>query len=490
MSDVLTGNAGNITTPIGATVSALTNNGSGAIRVQTAAPHLYGSGDLVQIAAGPVQGEYAITVIDSTHYDLDGSTYTASYTGTSTDFSLTPQILVPTDGDTFSAQLSGLTSAFQGILDRTQFLQAEAFAALTVLGAPSVSDASTWSVPVVADPSTTYLQNPGAGGPEWDSVNGQWMLPAVAGSSDAQMYVSYDGWDDVWRVTGSPSPFVIGGTTPNSITAAKDPNDTNTFYLAVTYPTASFGLQIARTQGAAWSVLYVDPSDGYLECQYANFFPYILFASGGNTAGTTNIITSSDQLTTASVNNVGATVGAVNHWICRSNGSIWIAAPANQTFATPFLYTSIDGHTLVHQTAGFGGNLLATDSIVGLDYGSIGGVGYWVMAVRTTGGDGKILRSTDGINWTLGQTLTSLGDINSIAAVGNLWVAVLKRSAPGEPVICYSTDTVNWYLTPARMVQFLARVTQVRSSGFQFCVSNQYGARFSQVLKPFFGPLT
>ena len=489
MSDVLTGDLTHVTSPLSATVSALTNNGSGAIRVLTAAPHLYGTGDLVVMDAGAVQGPFQITVIDSDHFDLNGSTYTASYSGTVKDISLTPQILVPIDGDTFSAQLSGLTSAFQGLLDRTQYLQAASYAALQALGVPSASDANTWSVPVVADPSNTYLQNPGAGGPEWDSVNAQWMLPSVAGSSDAQMYVSYDGWDNEWRVTGSPSTFVIGGT-PNGISAAKDPGDAITFYLSVTYPTSSFGLQIGRTQGGAWSVLYADPSNGYLECQSANLAGYILFASGGNTAGVTNIITSNTQLTSAVTNNVGATVGAVNHWICRSNGTIWIAAPANQTFATPFLYTSIDGHTLVHQTAGFGGNLLATDSIVGLDYGTIGGVGYWVMAVRTTGGDGKILRSTDGINWVLGVTVTTLVNINSIAAVGNLWVAVLKRTAPDEPVICYSTDTVNWYLTPARMVQFVAADTLVRSSGFQFCASNRYGARFSQVLKPLLGPLT
>ena len=40
MSDVLTGDLTHVTAPLSATVSALTNNGSGAIRVLTAAPHL------------------------------------------------------------------------------------------------------------------------------------------------------------------------------------------------------------------------------------------------------------------------------------------------------------------------------------------------------------------------------------------------------------------------------------------------------------------
>ena len=487
MSDVLTGTPGNITTPLSATVSALTNNGSGAIRVATSAPHLFGPGDIVAMNAGPVQGQFAITVVDDTHFDLNGSTYASSYTGTVSDLSLTPQILVPTDGDTFSAQLSGLLSAFQGILDRTQYLQIEAYAALNAVASGSVSDVATWTVPVLADPTKTYLQNPGSGGPEWDAINGQWMLPSVAGSSDVQLYISYDGWDNNWRAVGTST--AIGGT-PNSVSAAKDPNNTGVFYLMVTYPTSFFGLQILCYQGS-WSVLYADASNGYLECQSANLNGYILFATGGTTTGTTNIVTTNNEFISQAVTNVGATVGAVNHWICRSNGSIWIAAPLDQAFATPFLYTSVDGHTLVQQTAGFGGNLVATDKITGLDYGTINGVGYWLMSVQNGAGThGKILRSTDGINWTLGVTLGGLTNIHSLAAVGNNWVAMIKQAAPSEPQIIYSQDSINWYATNARMAQPTTADTLVRSSGIQFCASNSFGARFSQVLKPYAGPLT
>jgi hypothetical protein len=128
MSDIMTGTPANVTSPLVATVSSLSNNGSGAIRVQTSAPHLFGSGDTVSMAADPAFGDFTITVFDPTHFDLVGSTYTSTGTGTATDLSLTPQILVPTDGDTFSAQLSGLLSSQQAFLDRTQYLQGQVVA--------------------------------------------------------------------------------------------------------------------------------------------------------------------------------------------------------------------------------------------------------------------------------------------------------------------------------------------------------------------------
>jgi len=107
MSDVLTGSASNVTTPLVARIIALANNGSGAIRATTVAPHLFGSGDSVAVAVTSsgtpvVVGTFTIAVIDSTHFDLVGSTYTATGVGNASDLSLTPQIQVPTDGDTFS----------------------------------------------------------------------------------------------------------------------------------------------------------------------------------------------------------------------------------------------------------------------------------------------------------------------------------------------------------------------------------------------------
>ena len=122
------GNKANISAPLLATITALSNNGSGLIRCTTSAPHLFGPNDQVVVnILSPAEtfGLFTINVIDSTHFDLQGSTYTTTSTGFAVDTSLTPTIQCPTDGDTFSLQLSGMLSAIQSLADRTQYLQSQ-----------------------------------------------------------------------------------------------------------------------------------------------------------------------------------------------------------------------------------------------------------------------------------------------------------------------------------------------------------------------------
>jgi hypothetical protein len=127
MSLNITGNQANITTPITATVTAIANGAGGVWLVTTSAPHLFGNGDsvdlLLSISSSPVFAQGFVTIIDSTHFSVAGTTFTATGTGTAIDTSLTPPILVPTDGDPFSLQLSGMLSALQCLADRTQYLQ-------------------------------------------------------------------------------------------------------------------------------------------------------------------------------------------------------------------------------------------------------------------------------------------------------------------------------------------------------------------------------
>jgi hypothetical protein len=131
MSDVITGNPAHITTPLSATVAGTSSGTGGVIVVDTTAPHLFGPGDrVVGYGVGgttEANGSWVITVIDTTHFSLNGSTFVHAWTsgGTFVDNSLTPQIQVETDGDTFSAQLSGLLSSQEALMDRTQYLQSK-----------------------------------------------------------------------------------------------------------------------------------------------------------------------------------------------------------------------------------------------------------------------------------------------------------------------------------------------------------------------------
>ncbi len=163
MSLVITGDASHVTS-LSATVVGIANNGSGAERVQTSAPHLFGNGDYVNlqvtISAVAVNQYGTIAVIDSTHFDLVGSTYTATGTGTAFDLSLTPQIQVPTDGDTASLQLSGVLSSLQALADRTQALRFVATSRTTLLA----TVAANAIVPIPAWCTAVLVFGSGGGG--------------------------------------------------------------------------------------------------------------------------------------------------------------------------------------------------------------------------------------------------------------------------------------------------------------------------------------
>lgn len=138
MPTVLQGDPSNVTTPLTATITALADNGAGAARATTSAPHLFGQGDTVQIATGALTGTFTIAVIDATHFDLLGSVFTATSTGTATDQSLTPAVQVPLDGDSASLQGSGMLSFQQAVMDRTAFNRSSLLA-LSLAAAVSVA---------------------------------------------------------------------------------------------------------------------------------------------------------------------------------------------------------------------------------------------------------------------------------------------------------------------------------------------------------------
>jgi len=219
MSLVITGDARNVTAPLSATVTALANNGSGAIRVTTSAPHLFGNADLVYMQASPALGDFFITVIDGTHFDLVGSTYASTGTGTATDLSLTPEIQVPTDGDTFSLQLSGMLSSLQALADRTQYLQESSslYRLYNVYRASGITDevsATPWSQTVIGSATT------------WTACTSAGTL--LAASQPLPVLVTGDILDIRFETT-----FGAGGT------------------LTATYPSIAFALALVDTTASS-----------------------------------------------------------------------------------------------------------------------------------------------------------------------------------------------------------------------------------------------
>jgi hypothetical protein len=490
---ILTGNPSNITTSLSATITALANNGSGAVRATTSAPHLFGNGDTCLIFAGPITGEWAITVIDSTHFDLVGSTFTSTATGTAIDLALTPQIQVPVDGDTQSAQLSGLVSGFQGVLDRTQYLQENAIAALYPTTRAQYSQASVWSPPqLVSTTWANFSQDVGSGGPEWDPVNHQWLQPCaiISGTSvtAAHVFCSYDGWDSNWRSVYSGNALNLSGATASVVTAGKDPGDSTTFYMAVIVAGA---VTLYRTHSGNWQNVYSDSSHTYTDAKWVGLQGYETAFIGSTATAGTILQYSNTQFGSATTVAVGTLIGgAVAQWLVRSNGVMGIAVPQAQamsSFAASFVLTSTDGHTWVDQNgSGVSSVLLSTDEVIGLDWNA--DYQMWVMAVLTSAVKVKFLVSADGINWAnQGVALSTLSDVEDIAAVGGVYTAVSGEAA--DTKIYASFDTKNWYLTSAHLPGGGVPV-RIRSNGSQMCASSPNGARFSMTLKPIAGPLT
>ncbi len=184
MSLVLTGDASHVSTPLTATIVGMAS-AAGLIRVQTSAPHHFGSGDYVHIVTitTVIDTYYVIDVIDSTHFDLVGSTWTGTGTGTATDVSLTPQFQVPTDGDTASLQLSGMLSALQALADRTQALKTG-----QVQQSMHVAFVSTTST-VIIPPWVTHILCMGCGG----GGGGGGGMGGIINVTSGQQYASGGG---------------------------------------------------------------------------------------------------------------------------------------------------------------------------------------------------------------------------------------------------------------------------------------------------------
>lgn len=129
MSQIISGDQANVTTPLIKTINAVTSSG-GLIKIGTSTSHLFATGDIVTIigvtGTTEANGTWAISVVDATHFTLNGSTFTHSYVsgGTVTDWSLTPQIQLPSNGE--PCTMDTLLSALEALADRTQYLAAHA----------------------------------------------------------------------------------------------------------------------------------------------------------------------------------------------------------------------------------------------------------------------------------------------------------------------------------------------------------------------------
>lgn len=182
MPNVISGNAANVTTPLTRNVTGAVSAG-GLIKITTSTSHLFSTSDIVTLqnvgGVPAANGTWVITVVDSTHFTLNGSTFSGTFTtgGTATDYSLTPSFGVVADGEQLT--YDNLVVAFQALADRTQYLATRDRSTATTLAvAPSVfnvSFANNWALGAAANDNTSV---------------GFYLVKAVAGSEPVMIDIT------------------------------------------------------------------------------------------------------------------------------------------------------------------------------------------------------------------------------------------------------------------------------------------------------------
>ena len=467
MTLVLNGTPANVTTPITANVSAIANNGSGACRVQTSSPHFFGSGDSVAAVTQTVRGRFQIVVIDATHFDLTGSTFAGTGIGTVTDLSLTPQVLVPTDGDPLSMQLSGLLSAQQAHLDRTQYLQAQAVAE-SALRAQSFP-ARNWQAAKASSAS---------GG-------GYYRVTWNASSSGptAQQWVGL-GWSpSTWTVyfedgTGdavSSSGAIASATAPIDISINTNVSSAGNIAVSAINTPGAGQYVVWRTGagGVIGSFAGITFSEvGITDCKIRWVAGVLVAAIGSSTGGAASFNTIGASTTVPLTGVSGSTVST---WILESNGSTAIAIPAVSGNVQG--YSTVDGLTSSRITMAFIG---ATDVPVALAWSP--SLQIWLLTVSEAGSATarSFWTSIDTVNWTFAGSLGNQDGVAAVTASGAYWVATTYNAGTGASHVLFSPDGGSWYgsqsfmfpahLAPPMMCSSPTQtvIAQVAAGGFQY----------------------
>lgn len=340
------------------------------------------------------------------------------------------EVTIPSGSDPPSSAV--FDTAFEGELDRTAWLFANQGTA-----AWNAPQANTAVFATVATGSDFFNAN-------FDPVGQRWLACGRINTSGfVQAVYSFDG-TDAWKDLGTAFSAGLGGT-PIALAVVNDPSTAGDAYMTAATASAftTFGWN-----GSGWSPLTNGSSSGLTgveDVELASFKGIVVLAIGSSNDAFPLLFTNDGFTTAAGTFPVPVPVLA---WALRSSPSILIAAPLYQANATPFLLTSVDGVTWITQTAGFGAHLLPTDQIEGLSFGGDSSGPCWLMVVTPSGGGTKILRSVDGINWTLAQTLTT--ELAGIAAVGaRVWYALGPDFVGSTRILVSQNGGVSWASSPA-----------------------------------------
>lgn len=232
MSTVYTGDPLAVSSSLTRTVNGATN--ATPIVIQTTVAHQFATFDTVVVNGvtgnTAANGTWQITVVDSTHFQLNGSVGSGAYVsgGTVSDQSLTPQFTIPSDGDALDA--ASVNVALEVLADRTQFL-----ALRNVQQIDEFLVTGTWTCP--ANCYLVTIEGCGGGGGGCGSSAGSTAdsTPGVSGSGGGGAVLSTQSFQ------------VTPGTLYNAVVGA-----------------GGTGSAAGSTSGAAGSPSFFNTSGAYL----------------------------------------------------------------------------------------------------------------------------------------------------------------------------------------------------------------------------------
>lgn len=347
--------------------------------------------------------------------------------------------------DADAPNASNFDLAPQGLADRTAWLRAQSGATF----------AENW-LPVT---SVTGI----AWGPAlWDPISTQWLVATEQTGSPYNLHLMLgSGIDPIgtgsWANVDS-GPLVLSATRKQTSIAID--SDGSHFYVAtIDSASNSFGTVVVAG-GGPYQQIESGGGGTATDNQLIVFGGYLVAAIGSSAANTCRLrayATPVPPTTTMADILVSAIAGApatptVTAWISKSNGSYVLECPTNAQ-ATPFMLKSTPASNLTLVGSWTAETALSsvvngTDTIVGLDWG-IDGVGPCWLALVHRAATTRVIRSSDGINWTLVQTLSgaiAANNLLSLCFAGGLFIAIIAL-ATGYGATFSLDGGLTWWLT-------------------------------------------
>jgi len=212
-----------VTPPAGLKALILSSTDATPIVIQTVAPHLFTPGaatDTVEVEGHLINtnanGVWQISVIDATHFSLDGSAGTGGgpggQTGYAVDWSVNPAITIPSDGDL--SQAAAWNPAVESLSNMVPFLNRRIgkYRLYDIYFAQDLGALSSYASLMGVTTTVPAIMTGSPGGADFFGTASDPNSPILSNLSTGDaLFVQYAGTVTAVGTAGSPIPAVCLG---------------------------------------------------------------------------------------------------------------------------------------------------------------------------------------------------------------------------------------------------------------------------------------